>query len=411
MQRPFQPIRRTSLLALCLMFVAVLLAPVNAGAQGTTAAAPMKQCRHRYAGKAKRRAERQCIRKARQKQRARAVPTAPIGPPAAGSATPVASTQPPVPDPGSETAPPSSPSPPAPPPVLELGAPHASVVAGSTIDIPLPQPLISVTSIESVTGREPGVGATLAAGGIEIQAYPGATPVTRTWTISGTGCTASECHRQFAIHLRVAVEESPAPTVQVLANGPVSGPAGFGQQVLTPSCSYLEVDFDDGSMYGLNPGEPKEAFDLRSPSTLLVGPHHVSLNCLTSRASAPIWTASGFEVTVTGAATPLGLESTMVLAGGELIFTSGPSLASVQCPTLPGLSVSELALQLNTAEGSVLVTRQVTMPDARATEGLSLPSDVTAGKYSAFDKCVYGNAAGEYATYEFAAAKQDVTIN
>jgi hypothetical protein len=295
--------------------------------------------------------------------------------------------------------------------VLELGAPHASVVVGSTIDIPLPQPLVSVAAIESVTGREPGVGAVLMGGGIEIEASFAATPVTRTWTISGTGCTASECDRQFAIHLRVAVEESPAPSVQVVANGPVSGPAGFGQQVLTPSCSRLEVDFDDGSWYGLIPSEPKEAFNVHTPSTLSVGAHQVSLNCLTSRASAPIWTASGFEITVTGAATPLGLESTTVSAGGELVFTSGPSLAGVQCPTLPGLSVSELALRLNNAEGSILVTRQVPMPDGQATEGLSLPSGATAGKYSAFDQCIYTNVAGEHATYEFAAARQNVTIN
>jgi len=51
------------------------------------------------------------------------------------------------------------------------------------------------------------------------------------------------------------------------------------------------------------------------------------------------------------------------------------------------------------------------MPDGLTTEGLLLPSSAPAGEYSASERCFYSNVGGERASYEFTAARENVTVD
>jgi hypothetical protein len=50
------------------------------------------------------------------------------------------------------------------------------------------------------------------------------------------------------------------------------------------------------------------------------------------------------------------------------------------------------------------------MPDGRATEGLAVPAGTVPGSYSVSDRCVYGNPAGEHASYYFGGESRAVTV-
>lgn len=419
MQSPLDSIPRSSLLAACVMSaVAIgLLAPVGSGAQSSPVAAAIKQCRHHFAGKGKKRrqAERRCIKNARSKQKPN--PASPTEAPSAAPASPEEHSSSPTPDVGDETvgAPtpptPTGPSAPEPPPPLELEMATASVVVGSAIYRKPPASLTSISAIESTTGTEPGVTVQLEGELLVISASADAAPALLHLEIAGTACTASECGRRVLIRLRLTVQPTMVFQVAVDPNGPTSGPAGFGPQVVTPSCSYLKYGFDSSSLgTAVGVSNPKETFDTRTPSNLAIGPHKIWFECLTGRGGPALWWSQGFEVTVTGASIPIGLESTTVPAGGELVFTTGPSLSAVQCPPLPGVTVDELALNLNESGGSLVNHRNVPMPDGLATERLLVPPGSAAGTYSVLDRCVYGNTAGERATYEFARQPGEITV-
>jgi hypothetical protein len=289
--------------------------------------------------------------------------------------------------------------------------PTATVLAGSAIYRIPPRPLTSITAIESTTGTEPGVTVQIEGEYLVISASAEAEPALLHLVIAGTACTASECGRRVLIRLRLTVQPTVDPLVEVDPNGPTSGPAGFGPEVTTPSCSYLKYGFDSSSSSNsVGVSIPREAFNTHTPPTLSIGPHTIWFECLTSRGGSAVWWSQGFEITVTGASIPIGLGSTTVPAGGEVIFTNGPSLSVAQCPTLSGVTVDELLLDLNNSGGSLVNHRNVPMPDGLATEGLVVPPGIEAGAYSVLDRCMYANNAGERAIYDFARQPGEITV-
>jgi hypothetical protein len=203
-------------------------------------------------------------------------------------------------------------------------------------------------------------------------------------------------------------------TVQIAPHGPVYGPAGFGMEVIVPPCVYLEVSFDgepaftESTSAGLT-----DHFLPTTLSTLSIGPHQMSFTCRNEWEGPVVWTSPGFEIKVTAGPIPLGLESDTVPAGGELVFTSGPSLGEAQCPSLPGVGLAELLIYLDsTGEPAASVAyRFVPMPDGRATEGLRVPADADpADEYAALARCYYRNGAGELGIFQFAWEWGNVTV-
>jgi hypothetical protein len=418
MQSALHPIPRSSLLAVCVMLVTAisLLTPATSGAQSSPVPMGIKQCRHRFEGKGrkKRQAERRCIKNARSKQRPKqASPTeAPSAAPASPGA-PISSAAPTIggetvvpPDPSTPTGP-SAPEAPAP---IELELPTTGVVAGSAIYLNPPHQLTSVSAIESTTGAEPGVTVQIEEGRLVISASAEAEPALLHLVIGGTACTGSECGRRVLMYLRLTVQPTVDPMVEVDPNGPTSGPAGYGLQVFAPTCQYLSYGFGNGSSVTVKTTTPREAFDIRTPPTLSTGPHQLWFECLTGRGGPSVWQSEGFEITVTGPSTPIGLVSTTVASGGELAFTTGPSLGAAQCPTLQGVSVDELLLDLYPSSGAAVNHRNVPLPDGLATEGLVVPPGSAAGTYSVYDGCTYANVAGERASYEFAGQPGEITV-
>jgi hypothetical protein len=417
MQRTFNSIQRASLLAMCLTLAVALLAPSTAGAQGTTAAAAIKQCRHRYAGKGKkkRQAERRCIKKARERQQAKAVSTpevpAPAVPSSVAPATPAGPAQLSPPDPGGETPPgPPAPSVPEAPAPLELEMSATQVVVGSASYRYPPWQLASIDAIESTAGAEPGVTVAVDGEQLVFMASEEAVPALLQLVLTGTGCTESGCGRQFVIRLRLTVEPAVVPLVEVEPNGPTSGPAGFGPQVLTPSCSYLQYGFENGATrFGVSVLSPREAFNTHTPPTLPVGAHRMLFECLAVRNGPKVWRSEGFEITVTGPSIPVGMESIAAPAGGAFVFTTGPSLGGTPCPTLPGVTADELLLNLNDSTGGLVTHRNISMPDGLTTESLVVPLGTAAGSYSVLDRCIYSNGLGESAFFDFGHAAVAVT--
>lgn len=369
-----------------------------------------------------RQAERQCVKEARTKQRRKpqaAVPATPApsaapvpSPSSTGSASAPTAPGPPVVETTTSSEPPPLAEPPASEPLSPLVVSSYAVVAvGSTVRSSLPAPLISVTAIEVTRSLEFGTSARIEGGELVVTASAGVPAGLKRLSIEGTGCTASECGRQFDLRIAAQVYEDDVPSVAVTPDGPTSGPAGFGLQVTVPSCSYLVFTVDNGSWYAVKVPSPKETFNVRTSPILSTGPHKMTLSCSTGRITEPIWTSPGFEIDITEPTIPLGLESTTAATGGEFVFTSGPSLGSTQCPALPGVSLEELAFGLNsTPDGSLTNHRSVPMPDGRVTEGLAVPAGTVAGSYSVSDRCVYGNPAGEHASYYFGGESRAVTV-
>jgi len=422
MQSPSLPnCPNLSVLFAALALAAVLL--IISGASGAQSPATrIAQCRHRFAGKKKRKAERQCVKKARAKQHSK--PVAPTESPAPSTPTPAAPTAPgasaqsPTSEPGAgvtttptgPTAPvaPTGPSAPESPPPIELIGLGTTVVRGSSVHLPPPAPLTSLSAIELTNATRTGLDFELEDGDLVVSAAAWIEEARVRVTLSGIGCTSSECGRQFVMHVRVSVETAGIfPTLEVSPNGPTSGPAGFGPIAATPSCSEVTPSFDGWSSGSRRVANARETFPVYTPSTLPVGSHQVSFSC----AGGEAWRSPGFEIEVTGPPSPIGLESSTVPAGGELTFTSGGSLGAAPCPSLPGVDVNGLTLELNTSGGSILVTRNISMPDGQTTEGLLVPSSAVAGSYSASERCHYSNPAGEGANYEFATARENVIVD
>jgi hypothetical protein len=282
------------------------------------------------------------------------------------------------------------------------------VVIGSSVALPPPPPLTSLSSIEvtSVTGW--GLNFEFESGDLVISAESWIEGQRFRATLEGVGCTSSECGRRFVIHVRVSTEKAGVfPTYEVIPQGPTSGPAGFGPIAITHSCSEMTPSFDGWSTGARRVAAPRETFPVYTPSDLPVGSHQVSFFC----GGGEAWKSPGFAIDVTGPPIPIGLESSTVAAGGELVFTSGGSLGVSPCPSLAGVEVSGLNLELNTSEGSILVTRNVTMPDGQATEGLAVPANAAPGNYSASERCSYSGPTGEAAKFEFNAARENVIVD
>lgn len=427
MQNSSSPNCRPPRLAIFATLVATAVlgvAVVSAAGAGTPPAA-IKQCRRRFsgAGKKQRQAEQRCIEKARARSRKKATvpaessaPTTPSPSQPGGAEPPTAPTSPPgpvggTPQPGGPSGPvdpPVGPSGPESPPPIELLGLGTRVDAGSSVHLPPPPPLTSLSTIELSSSANWGLDFGFEEGDLVISAASWGEPGRFRVTFSGTGCTASECGRQFVIHVRISVETPGVfPTDQVIPHGPTSGPAGFGPVAITPSCSEMTPSFDGWSSGTRRVAAARESFPVFTPPDLPVGSHQVSFFC----GGGEAWRSPGFALTVTGPPVPLGLESSTVSAGEELIFTSGGTLGAAPCPPLAGVEVSGLILELNTSEGSILVTRNLTMPDGRETEGLMVPTGAAAGSYSASERCSYSNSAGEGAHFEFDAARQNVTVD
>jgi subtilisin family serine protease len=205
------------------------------------------------------------------------------------------------------------------------------------------------------------------------------------------------------------------PTVQVVPMGPTSGPAGFGMRVSVPSCVRLDVAFDGASRYGLQANSPLTAFDVVTTPNftngqLTNGQHQISFACESSSGST-LWTSPGFSVTITGGPISLGLVSDTVVPGDELVYTSGPSQSVATCPTLAGVTLSELWLYLDAPDGlSVTANRFINMPDNAATEALTVPAGTPAGMYTALERCYYYNGIGQVGIFEFSFNYNGVTV-
>jgi hypothetical protein len=418
MQRPSEPIRaRLILVALCMALASIAVAfATTASAHDAAGTGAIKGCKHRYAGKGKkgRQAERRCIGDARkrQKRKRESHSHSPESPAPTSTGTPNSSTSS---SSGGDTAAPSGPSTPTGPSGPEAPAPlkleaSDAVVTGSAVSQAPPAPLTSFSTIELTAGSESGVTTKIEGGGLVISASAQAATGSLHLTISGTGCTATECGRQFLISLRLTVQPGGPPSVTVTPNGPTSGPAGFGPNVVTPDCSYLRVGFDDGSFYSISSSSSIKAFNTHTPVTFSAGSHRMSFECLTGTGGGVVWTSPGFEVTITSASIPLGMESTTVPAGGEIVFTTGPSLSATPCPTLPGVSVVELLFFLNPSTGASAAHRSVPMPDGLATEGMTVPLGTAEGVYTVRDRCMYRNVAGEGAMYEFGRTRGNLIV-
>jgi subtilisin family serine protease len=213
------------------------------------------------------------------------------------------------------------------------------------------------------------------------------------------------------VNAEAAVRCSTGSTVELSPHGPTSGPAGFGMEVPVPTCTYLAVSFDGQDSYVLGAYSPSTIFDPVTPSTLAPGRHQMSFTCRDDWYGEPVWTSPGFEITVTGGPIPLGLESHTAPAGGEFVYTSGPSLSDTQCPSLPGVSIYGLSLYIDNAiDGSVVTSTFVSMPDGRATEGLLVPPDTASGDYLVLERCFYTNVSGEVGLFEFAWEWPNATV-
>ncbi len=278
----------------------------------------------------------------------------------------------------------------------------APVVAGVAALVASKHPLFSAaqvgTCIKSTAGTE-GVGSTGPPDGQPGGAYAepplsySGAPIPIVNAAAAVGCSGGES------------------TVQVTPHGPTSGPAGFGLEVNLPTCTYLAVGIDGQDSYVLGAYSPSTSFYPVTPATLSPGRHQMSFACRESSYGEAEWTSPGFEITVTGGPTPIGLESDTAPAGGEFVYTSGPSLSAIQCPPLSGFGVYGLSLYLDSAtDGSLVTSTFVTLPDGRATEGLVVPADTAPGEYLALDRCFYNNGAGEIGIYEFAWEWPDATV-
>jgi len=279
---------------------------------------------------------------------------------------------------------------------------------GSIVHLPPPPPLTSLSSIEVTSSAKAGLGFGLEDGGLVISAASWLEGGRFRVTFGGVGCTSSECGRHFIIHVRISVETAGVfPTFEVIPHGPTSGPAGFGPVAITPSCSEMTAGFDGWSSGARRVAVARETFPVYTPFDLPAGSHQVSFSC----GGGEAWRSPGFAITVTGPPVPIGLESSTVSPGEELTFTSGGSLAAAPCPSLAGVEVSGLTLEINTSGGSILVTRNVIMPDGQTTEGLMVPASAAPGSYSASERCSYSNPGGEGAHFEFEAARENVTVD
>jgi hypothetical protein len=98
---------------------------------------------------------------------------------------------------------PGSPPPSGP---ARVTAPALTLVVGSVKGVTLPEPLVSITTVEgSVGGAPTGVSATAAQGTALVAAAAGATPGNATLTISGKGCTTAGCGQAYVLTVPLTV--------------------------------------------------------------------------------------------------------------------------------------------------------------------------------------------------------------
>lgn len=206
----------------------------------------------------------------------------------------------------------------------------------------------------------------------------------RIWT--GCNSTASS-----------APNESMHPEVKsrIIPLGPTSGPAGFGLNIETPVCSAgLAIRASDESWYyHLNwGGSPRTVIEIETDVgyPLGVGEHRLEFACEDFNGSTVEWTDPGFVVAVTEPARPVVVQSTSVVAGESLVFLSGPSEGTDQCPEIPGFTVTQLYMDLYSNEtDSIVEARTVSMPDGADQEELSVPASAVPGAYTGREQCSY----------------------
>ena|GEM_PF-1592326 len=97
-------------------------------------------------------------------------------------------------------------------PDLAVIAPTVRMTPGSSVDVVTPAPLTSITELEpGPTGAAPGVSLRAAQGRVVVAASRQSVLGETSPTIRGTGCTASECGRRFAMRVPVTVLPTLAP--------------------------------------------------------------------------------------------------------------------------------------------------------------------------------------------------------
>jgi beta-glucanase (GH16 family) len=79
------------------------------------------------------------------------------------------------------------------------------VAPGSSADVVAPQPLTSITALDTPTTSAPGVSVSSDASHLVVTASSQAVPAQTTLTIPGTGCTADGCSRHFVLTIAVTV--------------------------------------------------------------------------------------------------------------------------------------------------------------------------------------------------------------
>jgi len=98
------------------------------------------------------------------------------------------------------------------PPVLTLTSSEAKVMVGSVAYVATPEPLASITAVDSPpTGAAPGVSVSIVGGELTVAASADTTPATMTLEVSGTGCTATECERPIEVQVPLTVTPLEAP--------------------------------------------------------------------------------------------------------------------------------------------------------------------------------------------------------
>jgi subtilisin family serine protease len=114
--------------------------------------------------------------------------------------------------PASVTTPPAVSSAPAP---LDLDAAGLELAPGSAVNVALPGPLASISRIDTTSGLGADISAQLTDAGLSIAARSGALPASVTVTVTGAGCTDTDCGRPLTMRVPVTVRELAAPETEL----------------------------------------------------------------------------------------------------------------------------------------------------------------------------------------------------
>jgi hypothetical protein len=150
------------------------------------------------------------------------------------------------------------------------------------------------------------------------------------------------------------------PTEIVNATTTTSGPVGFGPGFASPACggsstetAEIQASYDGvlGVTYGPTvAGGTMPAENLALWTDFLSdGTHHVTFECIATGPTGTtrvVWTASGFDITLTGTALVTHAAATAPEGGSET-FTTGAPGGNEVCPTFTSMTLSRVDSVLN----------------------------------------------------------------